>query len=175
MAAAQAGDRVAYRTLLLAVTPYVRAMAARAFRNPADVEDAVQDILLTLHETRALFDPARPFRPWLAGIARHRIADRIRRRSRALARETPLGPEHETFSADVPNREDVSADIPSLHAALGSLPAGQRVAVELLKLQEMSLKQAEGVSGMSVAALKVATHRAIKRLRQLLGHPGEAA
>ena len=49
-----------------------------------------------------------------------------------------------------------------------ALPPGQRQAVELLKLQEMSLKEASSVSGLSVAALKVATHRAVKTLRGLL-------
>ena len=41
--------------------------------------------------------------------------------------------------------------------------------IELLKLQEMSLKEAAAVSGMTVAALKVATHRALKTLRKVLG------
>ena len=91
MQAAQQGDRAAYRALLLAVTPYARALASRAFHRPADVEDAVQDILLTLHETRALFDPSRPFKPWLAGIARHRIVDRLRRQGRNAARHVSSG------------------------------------------------------------------------------------
>ncbi len=169
MAAAQAGDRAAYRALLLAVTPYARALAARAFRRPADIEDAVQDILLTLHETRALFDPARPFKPWLGGIARHRIADRLRRQGRTHGREVAIGPEHETFFAAAAKQDDMAADAPALHAALAGLPDGQRTAVQLLKLQEMSLEQAQAISGMSVAALKVATHRAMKRLRALLG------
>jgi DNA-directed RNA polymerase specialized sigma24 family protein len=38
----------------------------------------------------------------------------------------------------------------------------------LLKLQEKSLKQAASVSGMSVGALKVATHWGIAALRTLL-------
>ncbi len=175
MAAAQTGDRAAYRALLVAVTPYARAMASRAFRHAEDVEDAVQDILLTLHETRAMFDPARPFKPWLAGIARHRITDRLRRQGRARAREVPLGPEHETFSPNAANQDGMSIDAPALQDALALLPHGQRTAVQMLKLQEMSLKQAEAASGMSVAALKVATHRALKRLRDLLRDPGAMA
>jgi RNA polymerase sigma-70 factor (ECF subfamily) len=39
----------------------------------------------------------------------------------------------------------------------------------MLKLQEMSLKEAAEASGMSVAALKVATHRALKNLRKVFG------
>ena len=172
MQAAQDGDRAAYAALLRAITPYVRAMARAALREPAEVEDAVQDILLTLHETRRMYDPARPFKPWLAGIARHRLIDRLRARGRRAARETPLGPEHETFTIPLSNEAYGADDAPALRAALASLPEGQRVALELLKLQEMSLKQASGITGMSVTALKVATHRAIRRLRALLREPG---
>lgn len=174
MAAAQGGDRAAYRALLRAVTPYVRALCARALRQPADREDAVQDILLTLHETRALYDPSRPFGPWLAGIARHRIADRQRRLHRAAAREVALDSTDETFLAAATKTDPLTLDQAALHAALAELPAGQRLAVTLTKLQEMSLQQAQAVSGMSVAALKVATHRALKRLRAALGQTGAA-
>lgn len=168
MAAAQRGDTAAYRALLLAVTPYVRALAARAFARPADVEDAVQDILLTLHETRALYDPARPFKPWLAAIARRRVIDRMRRLQRSRLREVVIGPEHETFTQDAANQDGMALDAEALDIALASLPEGQRLAIRRLKLQEQSLRQVEAETGMSVAALKVATHRAMKRLRLLL-------
>jgi RNA polymerase sigma-70 factor (ECF subfamily) len=42
----------------------------------------------------------------------------------------------------------------------------------LLKLQELSLKEASAVSGLSIGALKVATHRAMASLRRALGGPG---
>ena len=48
------------------------------------------------------------------------------------------------------------------------LPPGQRQAVELLRLKEMSLKEASAASGQSVGALKVAMHRAGKSLREIL-------
>jgi RNA polymerase sigma-70 factor (ECF subfamily) len=57
----------------------------------------------------------------------------------------------------------------ALHHAIRALPAGQRQAIELLKLQEMSLKEASVATGTSVGALKVATHRAIVSLRRMLG------
>jgi RNA polymerase sigma-70 factor (ECF subfamily) len=45
----------------------------------------------------------------------------------------------------------------------------QREAVDLVKLKEMTLAEASGVSGQSVAALKVNIHRAIKRMRRGAG------
>lgn len=48
------------------------------------------------------------------------------------------------------------------------LPPGQCEAVEMLKLRELSLKEAADTTGMSIGALKVAVHRAIKALRRVL-------
>ncbi|HYT15703.1 MAG TPA: sigma factor, partial [Burkholderiales bacterium] len=61
MARAQDGDRDAYRRLLEDVTPYLRSIAARHFRNSGDIEDTVQEVLLTVHAVRHTYDPARPF------------------------------------------------------------------------------------------------------------------
>ena len=52
--------------------------------------------------------------------------------------------------------------------AIEKLPPDQREAIKMLKLKEMSLKEASQASGRSISALKVATHRAIKNLRRLL-------
>jgi RNA polymerase sigma-70 factor (ECF subfamily) len=52
MARAQDGDRNAYRALLMDMTPYLGAMATRCFKEPTDAEDAVQDVLLTVHAIR---------------------------------------------------------------------------------------------------------------------------
>ncbi len=56
----------------------------------------------------------------------------------------------------------------ALRAAIARLPDGQRRAIEMTKLQELSLREASTASGMSVAALKVATHRGVQALRKLL-------
>jgi RNA polymerase sigma factor (sigma-70 family) len=169
MARAQDGDRIAYRRLLEDITPYLRSLAARHRAPSGEAEDAVQDILLTLHAVRHSYDPGRPFGPWLLAIARRRIADRLRRHGRIAAAETALGPEHETIVATGPNLYALLAGRPGLRDAIERLPPGQRQAVLLLKLRELSLKEAASESGMSVGALKVASHRALKALRAMLG------
>ncbi len=177
MARAQDGDRASYRLLLEDMAPFLRSLAARRFKAPGDIEDVVQDILLTVHAVRHTYDPDRPFGPWLIAIANRRIIDRLRREMRARAREIELTAEHETFSAQPANLQanlgDAVADEAALRDAITRLLPDQRQAVELLKLKEMSLKEAAAASGRSVAALKVATHRAIKSLRKLLRHPSE--
>lgn len=167
MARAQDGDGVAYRRLLEEITPYLRSLAVRLHRDPSDVEDAVQDILLTIHSIRKTYDPARPFAPWLVAIASRRFIDRLRRQGRTRGRETPLTVDHETFSEPETNLQE-SPDRRELEGAINNLPPRQRQAIRLLKLDGMSLKQAAIASGMSITSLKVNTHRAVKRLRKIL-------
>ncbi len=166
MARAQNGDRDAYRTLLTEIEPYARSIARRCFRHPSDIEDAVQDVLLTVHSIRHTYDPKRPFAPWLAAIANRRVIDRLRSDTRKRAREIELTAEHETFSQAETNRDEIAER--ALLDAIEKLPPEQRDAVRMLKLNEMSLKQASQSSGRSIAALKVATHRALANLRKLL-------
>ena len=167
MARSQAGDRNAYRRLLLAVTPFLRTLARRNRLEASDAEDAVQDALMTLHAIRHIYDPARPFGPWLVAIAQRRIVDNVRRRSRQRRRETELRVEHETFSVHETNFDDAS-DRRAIERAVEELPPAQKEAIRLLKLKELSLKEASEKSGMSVAALKVATHRGLHSLRKML-------
>lgn len=167
MASSQDGDSEAYRRLLRSIAPYLRRLAAGAFANPQDAEDAVQDILLTIHRQRRAYDPRRPFGPWLATIARRRIIDRLRRLTKQKARETTLTPAHETFLTTSANTMEERALCRHLKSAIDELPARQAAALRMLKLQEMSLKEASAASGLSIGALKVATHRGLKNLKRI--------
>ena len=168
MARSQDGDREAYRTLLDGVTPHIRTLAARCFKQASDVEDAVQDVLLTVHMVRNAYDPNRPFGPWLVAIANRRIIDRLRRDTRRKAREVALSTDHETFAEPAANLHRETPDEVALAQAIERLPPDQRQTIRMLKLNEMSLKEAAAASGRSIPALKVATHRAIKSLRRML-------
>lgn len=169
MAAAQGGDRVAYEKLLREILPLIRAIARRWHRQPDRAEDVVQDVLLTLHRVRHTYDPTRPFSHWLATLARRRAIDALRQRGRSAKVEVFDENAYETFADPQANREIVVRDqAKGLGAAIAGLPEGQREAVELLKLKELSLVEASAVSGKSIAALKVNVHRAIKALRAQL-------
>ena len=168
MVLAQAGDRGAYGLLLRSVTPWLRSLARRAGIEGSDIEDAVQDVLLAIHTVRHTFDPTRPFAPWLAGVARYRLTDRLRRQGRRLARETAFEPEHETFPSEDSNSVETQQEYRRLREAIARLPSGQRQAIEYLKMQELSLKETAALTGQSETALKVAVHRAIKKLRTML-------
>lgn len=166
MQAAQAGDSRAYETLLRECLPLLRAIVRQRLREPAEVEDAVQDTLLTLHRVRHTYDPARPFRPWLAAIADRRALDRLRVLARRRGREADLEAAEQLGMAGDAEARLLSSD---LRGAVKELPESQRTALQLTKIEALSLAEASERSRMSIGALKVATHRAVQSLRRRLG------
>jgi RNA polymerase sigma-70 factor (ECF subfamily) len=169
MALSQAGGRAPYAELLRETAPFIRTVVGRRLRGSATAEDVVQDVLLTLHRVRHTYDPRRPFTPWLVAIAERRCIDAMRRRSRVMGHETSDDRAYETF-ADTSSSRDLEAGqaAEEVGVLLSVLPRGQREAVELLKIRELSLAEAAAVSGQSIGALKVAVHRAIRSLKLAL-------
>lgn len=166
MTRAQEGDSQSYERLLREIAPYLRSYVARWYTPPADREDAVQDILLTLHSIRHTFDPTRPFGPWLYAIANRRVVDRLRRTTRIRTREAQLPDGYEESCANPDDATD--RDSIGLERAITNLPPMQQTAIRLLKLKGLSLKEAEAATGISIGSLKVATHRAIESLRKAI-------
>jgi len=174
MRAAQSGDAAAYARLVRKIMPLLqRVLWARLrFLQAADRDDLTQEVLLSLHRAMATYDPRREFVPWLMAIARNKMADRARRVARRAANEIP-----------VENLSDIRADEPAapypdgygdpeaLKQAIGRLSARQRTAIELVKIRELTSKEAARVLGTSPVALRVSVHRAISALRDSLAEP----
>ncbi|PKP84667.1 MAG: RNA polymerase [Alphaproteobacteria bacterium HGW-Alphaproteobacteria-2] len=179
MQAAQSGDRGAYRSLLERLTLRLRLLIRRRapWLDRDEIEDLVQETLISVHLARASYDPARPFLPWLATIARCRIADAARAYGRRAALDVAMSESVETFcSAATNNHAENVVNFLAVRRALGTLSPAERDALSMLRLRQLTLSEASEESGTSVAALKVAVHRAGKRLRGVLEgeNPDEA-
>jgi|HubBroStandDraft_5_1064220.scaffolds.fasta_scaffold169208_1 RNA polymerase sigma factor (sigma-70 family) len=168
MAAAQAGDRAAYEALLRECVSLIKIFAAAQGVPPDQIDDVVQNVLLTVHRARHTYDPARSFTGWLRIIAERRSIDVLRRVGRQRAREihSPLAFEsYADENADPMRLGRDTAASSRVHAAMATLPERQREAVEILVLQDQSLADAAIVTRRSKGALKVNLHRGLKALR----------
>jgi RNA polymerase sigma factor (sigma-70 family) len=164
---AQHGRARAYESLLNEVRPIVeRLVRSRlGFLSIMDREDIVQEILLSVHAGRATYDPNRPFMPWLMAIAHNRMVDNARRWNREVLLDS-IPPHLADDRAGEPGNEYIIEQV--LRHAIAGLPKGQRKALELLRIREMSLKDASALSGISIGALKLCVHRAMKTLHASL-------
>jgi len=167
MARAQSGDGDAYRLLLERLASDLRSFFRRRVRDVQEVEDLVQDTLMTVHRARHTYDPARPFEPWLYAIARNTLADAFRRDRRRAERHA-VDDDLLTVAADAPSHES------SIGGILDGLPEGQREALEMVKIRGLSIEQASSQAGVSQGAMRVRIHRGYRALRaRLLGGDDE--
>jgi RNA polymerase sigma-70 factor (ECF subfamily) len=167
---AQAGDEAAYRLALAQIAARVRGYLRRRLQGlPDDVEDLVQETLLALHLQRGTYDPAVPVTAWVLAIARHKLVDLWRRRGRREDLHQALDEVDESALVHEAQSEGAQRDLGKL---LDALPAAQRQAIVLTKVEGLSVAEASLRTGASVAAIKVQVHRGLKRLALLVKEAG---
>jgi RNA polymerase sigma-70 factor, ECF subfamily len=106
---------------------YVWRAVRRLGVRTADLEDRVHDVFVVVHRRLADFDPARPLRPWLFGIA-VRVAAAGRRKDGPHADDPP---EQVDESPGALERVAARQSQELLLGALGRLPLDQRAVVIL--------------------------------------------
>lgn len=157
---AQQGDKTAYTVLLGAARAWLQRYFARRIP-PHQLDDLIQDTLLSVHRKLATCDASRPFLPWLAAIARYRWVDQLRRTYRAD--EVPMDEEYAALSEE----PAISARI-SLDRLFQHLSSAQAEVIELVKIKGLSVTEAALATGQSESLIKVNIHRGLKRLSALI-------
>jgi len=155
-----------YRANVGAVTSYF----ARRCSEPQDVADLTSETVLEAAGSFGTFDPHRgTARAWLFGIAGHVYARHCARlagdrdAAQRLAGHRPLEvDELEELAA----RIDAQRDERDLLGRLVGLSAGEREAIELVDLMELSPKEAAAALGVPRGVLRMRLSRARARLRK---------
>ncbi|MGE4593788.1 sigma-70 family RNA polymerase sigma factor [Alcaligenes sp.] len=164
---AQAGDEVAYGQALGMMAARLRAHLRRRLPGAQnDVEDIVQEVLLALHVQRGTYDPSVPVSAWCFAIARYKLVDYWRKHGRTGALHDVFD-ERALDSALVSEDPDATAKR-DLEQLLNALPEAQRRAIELTKLQGLSVLEAAQTLGASESAVKVQVHRGLKKMMQIV-------
>lgn len=165
MEQAVAGDDFAYHQVLVAITAALtRSLRGRALRLGIDVEDIVQDVLLALHLKRETWIRGTPVAPWVNAIARNKIIDAWRRRSRRP--QVTIESVADTLTFEVDPRDEMSGD---LERGLAALTPRQRDVLTAVSLQGYTATETAQRLAISDVAVRVTMHRAFKSLAMLLG------
>jgi len=159
------GDQDAYAQFLEQITPLLRRMTGRRLAS-ADVEDVVQEILISVHKARHTYDGKRPIMPWLVSIARFRISDHLRRHYAQMRHQTTDIHELEEILADVTDDTDSHESIDEL---LKDVPEKHKRILTMMHVEGYTAKEVGKHLDMNESAVKVAAHRAIKKIREKFG------
>lgn len=134
----------------------------RLIDDDQDAADTLQEAWLRiLRGLPGLRDPAR-LRPWLFGIARRALMDRLRRGYADPILDASAADDLAAPEAD----PELTDDLDMLQDELASMPLLEREVLVLFYLQEMPLLQAAEVLGVPVGTVKSRLFRARNLLRE---------
>ncbi|WP_144633767.1 sigma-70 family RNA polymerase sigma factor [Bordetella genomosp. 13] len=162
----RAGDRLAYEQFLQDLSAYLRRIVRYRLRtfglDPAEAEDVVQEILIAIHTRRDQWHAERPLMPWLDAIARYKIIDAARRlRKDARGRVDFDDAQWSALPASGQHDPAMHVDVERM---LSELPPAQQSVARAIGVDGASPSEAADRLGMKEGAVRVAFHRALKRL-----------
>ena len=161
------GEHAAYQVFLQRISAHLRAfLRRRLFGWPDEVEDLVQECLLAMHNKRHTFQSDQPLTPWVHAIARYKLIDLLRSKSGREALHEPLDDDAMVFAESSTDASDARRDLTGL---LETLPDRQRLPIEHVKLNGLSVTETAELLGMSESAVKVGIHRGLKTLGRRVG------
>ena len=166
---AQGGDEAAFRVVYRAVQPqllqYVRSLVG-----PVDAEDVASEAWLQIARDLPSFrGDGTAVRGWAARIARNRALDHLRARSRR-----PVAGAGVDELVQLPDRADTAGEAldavatDRALAAIATLPREQAEAVLLRVVMGLDSTSAARVLGKRAGSVRMATHRGLRRLAELL-------
>ena len=126
-----------------------------------DHEDTVQDVLFAVHLKRHTWKIDQPVLPWVYAMTRYRCIDVLRKKGRMSTTSIDaVGEEH------LATEEDHSTTI-DLPRAIARLSGRMAAVARIMGLEGKTAKDAGAELGMSENAVRIAFHRAIKKLREV--------
>src|SRR5262250_2753606 len=160
----------------------LRNFIRRRVADQFDAEDILQDVFYELVEAYRMMKPIEQVTAWLYRVARNRIIDLFRKKSREALRSAPAALAEDSgerlSEVDLLPSPDAGPEaayarsvlLEELDDALDELPEEQREVFIAHELMGKSFKELAALSGVSVNALVLRKHYAIRHLRERLQH-----
>jgi RNA polymerase sigma-70 factor (ECF subfamily) len=164
------GDREAFAFVYRSYSQFVRRVCLRMLRDPAEVEDAAQDVFLRVFLKINTFRGESAFSSWLYRLTTNVALMRLRKNKRfwTTSKERKLDddPSSEIDTPD-PHVTDLFCRI-DLQTAIDVLPEGYKAAFILHDVHGYDHREIAAIFGYSIGNSKSQVHKARRRLRKLL-------
>ena len=171
MRLALAGDKQAYSGVLLETARFLRPFLAKRLSHHSELDDLLQEILLSIHKARHTYDGDRPYKPWVFAIAKFRLLDHLRAHyADHLHHAVELSDVENNLFEDV---TETSLSYESIREDIHLLPQKQATILQMMHHEGYTAKEVAAKIGMSESAVKVSAHRAYKVLRKKLEENGQ--
>lgn len=161
-----AGDAAAYADFLSQLTPILRRVIGRKIPM-SEVEDVLQEVLISIHKARHTYDGARPLLPWVMAITSFRMTDYLRKAYSEMRHSQVDIADYENVLEAVTETPD---DNESINEMLDGVGQRERTILSLIHVEGYTAREVGSQLGMKESAVKVAAHRAIKKIRERLKH-----
>ena len=166
MRRALVGDQRAYAALLQETSRFLRPFLTKRLSFTNEVDDLLQEILVSIHKARHTYDGNRPYKPWAYAIAKFRLKDYLRAHYADQLHHADDLSEMEEYLRDPVTESAISYE--SISAEVQKLPEKQATILRLMHQEGYTAKEVAGRLGMKESAVKVAAHRAYKILKEKL-------
>jgi RNA polymerase sigma-70 factor (ECF subfamily) len=169
----QTGDAEAFHALVRRHLPAVRRLLAVILGGDREeVQDAEQEVLLSLYRRLGSFQFRSSFRTFLYSLARNRAVDHLRRlrrhariRERARLQAPPPGGAGTTDPLARVLEQERRQD---LWRAFSLLPVGQRQLLLMKEVEGFAVEEIAGILALPEGTVKSRLHRGRARLARLL-------
>ena len=164
MRQALVGDKKAYGELLKATSRFLRPYLIKRINSETDVDDLMQEILISIHKARHTYDGMRPYKPWVYAIAGFRLKDHLRSRYADHLRQAVDLSEVEKNLAEPVTESGIRYE--SIDGEIRKLPPKQATILEMMHREGYTAKEVAERIGMKESAVKVAAHRLLDQYRR---------
>ena len=166
LAVRDARDQDAFAALFDYFAPRLKAFIMRSGAGPAQAEEIVQEVMLTVWRKCAQFDPERAqVSAWIYQIARNRQIDVFRKEQRPMPEELSRDPDAEPDASQILALEQEAG---MLKKALLQLKHDQRIVIEQAYMGELSHQEISTQTGLPLGTIKSRIRLALEKLRHEL-------
>ncbi len=174
IAAVLGGDTASFEPLVKKYSPRLFSTARRYARRESEVEDIVQEVWTKAFQKLSSFRGEAPFEHWLMRMTVRTCYDFLRshQRNRELSFSELTEAETAWLERFVANpaqaNEDAAAARELVQRLLDQLSPSARLVINLLEIEEWSVKEIAQLTGWSVSLVKVRAFRARAEMRKCL-------
>jgi RNA polymerase sigma-70 factor (ECF subfamily) len=166
------GDTHAFGRVVRATQGFVFRVSFRLLCDEEEARDVVQETFVRAWQSLQTYDPSRKFTTWIYAIAVNLCYDRIRtkrRRELVLSRANPGSSTGEPLDHRPPDERYSNQEIAVIIRDLADgLPPKQRLTFTLRDIEDLSIQEVVGITGMSTASVKTNLHYARRAIRKIL-------